>query len=49
MLAIQPKTYKYIDEIGRGSSVVYGFIAQQINEVIPEAVELITETKTNYL
>ena len=43
ILLIQPKTYKYIDEITRGSSVVYGFIAQQIKEVIPEAVELAEE------
>ena len=43
ILAIQPKTYKYIDEIGRGSSVVYGFIAQQVKEVIPLAVEIVKD------
>jgi hypothetical protein len=35
--AIQPKTYNYIDS-ARGTEKVYGFIAQQIKEVIPEAV-----------
>ena len=47
ILALSPKTYKYIDEIGRGNSVVYGFIAQQVKEVIPLAVETITETIPN--
>ena len=47
ILLIQPKTYKYIDEITRGSSVVYGFIAQQIKEVIPEAVSIIHEIIPN--
>jgi hypothetical protein len=39
ILSIQPKTYKYIDRT-RGTSNVYGFIAQQIKEVIPEAVSI---------
>jgi hypothetical protein len=38
ILSIQPKTYNYIDIINRGDKKVYGFIAQQIKEVIPEAV-----------
>ena len=33
ILLIQPKTYKYIDEITRGTSIVYGFIAQQIKKL----------------
>lgn len=37
IMAISPKTYEYIDK-SKGSSNIYGFIAQQINEVIPEAV-----------
>ncbi len=37
LMSIQPKTYNYIDQ-QRSSNVVYGFIAQQIKEVIPEAV-----------
>lgn len=40
ILAIDPKTYKYIDS-NRSSERVYGFIAQQIRDVIPEAVKLI--------
>lgn len=40
ILAIEPKTYKYIDKLSRGSDKVYGFIAQQIREVIPDAVNI---------
>jgi len=41
ILVIEPKTYKYIDKAGtRGDNKVYGFIAQQIREVIPEATSL---------
>jgi hypothetical protein len=47
ILAIQPKTYKYIDELGRGSSIVYGFIAQQVKEVIPLAVEFVKDIIPN--
>ena len=43
ILAIQPKTYNYIDKIERGGNKVYGFIAQQIREVIPEATTIKTE------
>jgi hypothetical protein len=43
ILQIQPKTYKYIDTLFRKSHNVIGFIAQQIKEVIPEAVELAEE------
>jgi len=39
IMAISPKTYEYIDK-SKGSSNIYGFIAQQINEIIPEAVSL---------
>jgi hypothetical protein len=39
ILAIEPKTYKYIDG-NKSKERVYGFIAQQIQEVIPEAVVL---------
>ena len=39
ILSIQPKTYEYIDP-AKGTDTVYGFIAQQIKEVIPEAVTL---------
>jgi hypothetical protein len=40
ILLIEPKTYKYIDKIEKGNDKVYGFIAQQIREVIPEAVTI---------
>jgi hypothetical protein len=40
ILAIEPKTYKYIDILERNNNKVYGFIAQQIKEVIPEAVKI---------
>jgi len=38
ILAIEPKTYDYIDSISNTSSNIYGFIAQQIKDVIPNAV-----------
>jgi hypothetical protein len=41
LLLIQPKTYNYIDvELNKGFGKVYGFIAQQIREVIPEATTI---------
>ena len=40
ILAIQPKTYNYIDVATRGNEKVIGFSAQQVKEVIPEAVKL---------
>jgi hypothetical protein len=46
ILNIQPKKYNYIDLQAKGSSVgteIYGFIAQQIKEVIPDAVKIQTE------
>jgi hypothetical protein len=39
-LAIKPKTYKYIDKIKKEDSRVYGFIAQQVKNVIPDAVNI---------
>jgi hypothetical protein len=39
ILLVQPTTYYYRDEArNRGNGKVYGFIAQQIKEVIPDAV-----------
>lgn len=38
--AIEPKRYEYIDKVERGSNPVYGFIAQQIRDVLPYAVTL---------
>ncbi len=40
ILSIEPKTYKYVDKLEKGDKKVYGFIAQQIREVIPEAVSI---------
>jgi hypothetical protein len=40
ILSIEPKTYKYVDKFQRSNNKVYGFIAQQIREVIPEAVKI---------
>jgi hypothetical protein len=37
IMAIEPKTYNYIDPT-RSTEKVYGFIAQQVKEVIPEAI-----------
>ena len=37
---IQPKTYNYINRVEKGDNKVYGFIAQQVKEIIPEAVKL---------
>ena len=39
ILTIEPKTYKYIDNVNKGDNTVYGFISQQIEEVIPEATK----------
>ena len=36
---LQPKTYNYKDTIKRGKEPVIGFIAQEVKEVIPEAVQ----------
>jgi len=46
ILSIQPKKYTYIDP-DRGTSNIYGFIAQQIKEVIPEAVKVQTDVVPN--
>ena len=40
ILAIKPKTYKYIDGDETSDSRIYGFIAQQIRDIIPDATEL---------
>jgi hypothetical protein len=47
ILLIQPKTYEYIDKENWGSNIVYGFIAQQIKEVIPHAVNIQKEIIPN--
>jgi len=40
ILKIEPKTYNYIDIEERGENNVIGFIAQQIREIIPEAITI---------
>ena len=35
---LEPKIYNYIDEKARGTSNVYGFIAQEVANVLPDAV-----------
>ena len=35
---LEPKTYKYIDTKEQGNATVYGFIAQEVSNVFPEAV-----------
>ena len=40
ILNIQPKTYNYIDWLNKGNNNIYGFIAQQIKSVIPDAVKI---------
>ena len=42
---IEPKKYKYKDVLGRGDEEVYGFIAQQISNVFPEA----SQVRTSYI
>ena len=42
ILNIEPKTYNYVDTRNTANTV-YGFIAQQIRDVIPDAVKLQTE------
>jgi hypothetical protein len=49
ILAIEPKTYKYIDKVAKGDKKVYGFIAQQIKEVLPDAVSLQPEYIPNIM
>ena len=37
---LQPKTYQYKDTKKRGTEITIGFIAQEVKEVIPEAVQV---------
>jgi len=36
---LKPCTYNYTDSISRGTDTVIGYIAQEVAEVIPEAVD----------
>jgi hypothetical protein len=44
---LNPCTYSYIDTIGRGNKNVYGFIAQEVKEVLPHSCSTRTETVPN--
>ena len=46
---IKPKTYEYIDPTDRTSDPVYGFIAQDVEEVLPYAVTRISDKIPNVL
>jgi hypothetical protein len=38
---IEPKKYKYVD-VSKGENVEYGFVAQEVANVLPEAVETVS-------
>ena len=40
MEQLPPKYYEYVDNVGRGSSTVIGFIAQKVKEAVPQAVSV---------
>ena len=44
---LKPKTYTYTDVVKKGSTLVYGFIAQEVKEVLNYASSYITETLPN--
>jgi len=44
---LQPRKYKYIDQFTRTSQEVYGFIAQEVGEVLPTAISLDTQAIPN--
>ena len=44
---LNPCSYSYIDTIGRGNKTVYGFIAQEVKEVLPHSCSTRTETVPN--
>ena len=46
---LEPKTYKYQNIAEKGDKRVYGFIAQQVETVVPEAVSTITNMIPNIL
>jgi hypothetical protein len=44
---LQPKTYEYVDKVRKGPDPVYGFIAQEVREVLPLAAKVTTDTAPN--
>jgi len=45
--AIRPRQYRYRDVVTHTDNLVYGYIAQEVKEVLPYAVQEITETIPN--
>lgn len=45
---LQPKTYEYLDKARKGTDPVYGFIAQEVQAVLPLASKTITDTIPNF-
>ena len=39
LLQLKPKKYKYLDTYARGEGVTYGFIAQDVENILPEMVK----------
>ena len=48
LLLLEPKKYEYIDP-NRGDRPVIGFIAQQVKEVLPEAVSIVKKILPNVM
>ena len=44
---LKPKTYTYIDVVQRGKEPVFGFIAQEVGEVVPYSIVKETQTVPN--
>ena len=44
---LKPKQYKYVDEIKRGTEPVWGFIAQEVRDILPYSTQLRTECIPN--
>jgi enhancing lycopene biosynthesis protein 2 len=45
---IQPKIYEYIDKEERGHHKVYGFIAQEVGEILPNAIRKVKNIVPDY-
>jgi hypothetical protein len=45
---IKPKTYEYVNKIQRGNDNVIGFIAQEIKEILPKAVNITKDYIPNF-
>lgn len=45
--SLQPKRYEYIDKVSKGDQTVYGFIAQEVQKILPYAVSTKQELVPN--